>query len=80
MLKSFKHAKSEPLDGTVVREHLLARALNHCAVEGISLSTLSRRALNNGKFFDNLVNGRDFTVGTFDRLIQYMDAEEGKSQ
>lgn len=80
MLSLFKKETLPDLDGAAIRAYLRRRAADHCQREGIPPSTLSRRALNNGKFFDNLDRGRDFTVGSFDRLIRYMDEREGKSR
>lgn len=80
MFSLLKKETPADLNGAAIRAYLRKRAADHCRNEGILPSTLSRRALNNGKFFDNLDRGCDFTVGTFDRLIRYMDGCEGKNR
>lgn len=57
---------------------LLADIEVFCASIGISESTFSRRAMNDGKFVGRLRSGAGVTVATVDRVRAYIVAERAK--
>lgn len=61
---------------------LVARARQYSKEAGISLATLATRAVNDGKLFDRLKDGKSITFATAEKLSQYMathpPAEERK--
>lgn len=63
-----------------IRNHMLARARQHCEENGIALSTLSLRAVNDSKFLAKVEKGRGFTVGTYQRVIDWLDEHSGATE
>ena len=61
-----------------IREHMLSRARQHCEKTGIALSTLSLRAVNDSKFLPKVENGSGFTVGTYQRVLDWIDERESE--
>lgn len=53
-------------------ERLVAIAELWAAANNRSVATLSSRAINDGKLFDRLADGRTPTVATFDKLIGFL--------
>lgn len=52
-------------------DRLLTVARRYGEIEGISLSTVSSRALNDGKKLSALESGADLTVGRLERALQW---------
>ncbi len=54
-----------------IRTRLLTEADQYCSARGISRARLATLVVNDGKFFDRVEKGGDFTVRTFERFMQY---------
>lgn len=54
---------------------LLSEIESFCVESGISESTFSRRAVNDGKFVGRLRGGKGITVATVDRVRAYIARE-----
>jgi hypothetical protein len=52
-------------------DQLLAVARAYAKAEGVKLSTVSSRALDDGKRLAAIVNGADIRVGRFERTMQW---------
>ena len=65
-----------PLDAETIRSHLLSRAEAYAERQGCSLSTIGEEAIRDGKFLLNVRNGANFTVKTYQRVIDWLDAAE----
>lgn len=61
-----------------LRSQLLEKAAAVCAAKKISEETIGLRALKDNTFFKRMRNGSGFTIKTFDRLMDWMDAELAK--
>jgi hypothetical protein len=57
-----------------IREALLARAARFCKLRGISPTTLGLKAVNDGSFLVDIANGRNFTVGRYERVRIFIEA------
>ncbi len=51
-----------------LREQLLQEAKTFCASAGISEARLATIVVNDGKFFDRIKAGGDFTTGTLEKF------------
>lgn len=60
-------------------QHLLLRAENYAAREGLSLSTVSRKLLNDGKGLARLKAGGQCTLKTLEQALARLAALEGSS-
>jgi len=54
------------------RATLIQAMDDYCRRAGLKPSTVGQYALRNRRFYDNLVAGRDFQVGTAERLLAWM--------
>lgn len=70
-----KHTK--PPSAETIRAALLARAEKFCEKRDTSFSAICRAAVNDGKFLTGVRNGRDFTLGTYQRVNDWLDQQEG---
>lgn len=58
----------------------LIRDAKRCAKrEGISLARLATKVVNDGKFFDRIERGGEFTTATLERFQAYFAASEKSS-
>ena len=60
---------------TSTREDILSDVHNFVTETGISADALGRRAVGDGGVISRLRNGRNITIGTMDRLYDYMAHE-----
>lgn len=58
-----------------VREHLLERARQFSADHGYSLSRIGDEAIKDSKFLPRVAAGENFTVKTYQRVIDWIDAK-----
>jgi hypothetical protein len=54
-----------------IRTNLLAEAERYCAGRRISKARLATIVVNDGKFFDRIEKGGDFTVRTYERFVDF---------
>lgn len=59
-----------------VRSHLLARAAAFSQSRKISLSRIGEEAIKDSKFLANVQRGDNFTIRTYQRVIDWIDAAE----
>lgn len=52
-------------------EQLLCVARRYAEIEGVSLTTVSSRALNDGKKLSALADGADINVGRLERTLRW---------
>lgn len=58
-----------------VRKHLLTRARSFGAEFGLSLSAIGDGAIRDSKFLANVERGENFTIKTYQRVLDWIDAE-----
>ena len=59
-----------------LRDRLIRDASAFCEREGIALSTLALRVVNDGRFFRRMEEGGDCATGTLERFYRHF-AEHG---
>ena len=59
-----------------IRDHMLARATAYSERSKVSFSTISREAVKDDRFLARASRGANFTVETYQRLIDWIDARE----
>lgn len=59
-----------------IRQNLLARATAFSDRTGYSFSRIGEEAIRDSKFLANVKSGRNFTVKTYQRVIDWMDEAE----
>ncbi len=57
-----------------VRKNLLDRANAFCGRHGYSFSRIGEEALNDSKFLAHVQRGGNFTIKTYQRVLDWMDA------
>lgn len=69
---------SDAIDITddAIRQHLLARVDAFQAATGMSLWKISKEAVRDDKFLANVRKGGNFTVKTYQRVIDWLDSQE----
>lgn len=58
-----------------IRNALLARASLYAEQSGTALSAVGKRSLNDPAFFARLAAGRNFTISTYQRAMEWLDQE-----
>ncbi|MEO3386042.1 hypothetical protein [Mesorhizobium sp. CAU 1741] len=56
-----------------VRQHLLAKAKTYAERTGASFSHISEAAVNDSKFLANVERGSNFTIRTYQRVLDWLD-------
>ena len=59
-----------------VRETLLSRAEAFCEAHKFSLSRIGDEAINDSKFLARVKAGDNFTIKTYQKVIDWLDAAE----
>jgi hypothetical protein len=59
-----------------VRKHLLDRAKAYSSATKTSLSAISQAAVKDSKFLANVEKGDNFTLKTYQRVIDWLDEQE----
>lgn len=62
-------------DGTI-REHLLRRVDEFQKRTGMSLWKISKAAVADDKFLGNVQRGGNFTIKTYQRVIDWLDEQD----
>ncbi len=57
-----------------LKEQLLRDAKECTAREGISMSRLATKVMNDGKFFNRIAGGGEFTTTTYEKFQAYFAA------
>lgn len=73
-----KNSFPHDLSAAAIRGKLLERAEAFAARHKISLSRIGVEALNDSKFLAEVKNGRNFTIGSYEAVMDWMDAEEAR--
>lgn len=61
---------------TEIRAHVLNRAKAYAEATGRSLSSISEEAVRDSKFLANLERGSNFTVKTYQRVLDWLEEQE----
>lgn len=61
-----------------IRQKLLARAEAFAAKHEVSFSRIGLEALKDSKFLSEVKTGRNFTIGSYQAVMDWMDAQESK--
>ena len=59
-----------------IRAHVLERAKRFAAATGRSLSSISEEAVRDSKFLANVERGANFTVRTYQRVLDWLSEQE----
>lgn len=59
-----------------IRTALLDRAVKYRETTGVSFSRMSTAALGDNKFLANVQAGKNFTVSTYQRMLDWLDKQE----
>lgn len=59
-----------------IRARLLARAEAFSAKHGVSLSRIGLEALKDSKFLAEVKSGRNFTISSYQSVLDWIEAEE----
>jgi hypothetical protein len=71
---------TETLSAEHVRSHLLERAQTYIDARKSSLSFISQQAVADSKFLANVKRGENFTIRNYQRVIDWLDAQEAASE
>jgi len=63
-----------------IRDALVRRAETFTRLTGISRSEIGKRAINDGAFISQVGEGRNFTVGSYQRVMNWLDAHWPKQE
>ena len=58
---------------------MLAACDRYCELTGRARATVSTLVMNDGKFFDRIASGKDFRMGTFERVMGWFAANTPKA-
>jgi hypothetical protein len=61
---------------TEIRAHVLVRAKAFAAATGRSMSSISEEAVRDSKFLANVERGSNFTVKTYQRVLDWLAEQE----
>jgi hypothetical protein len=64
------------LTSDVVRQHLLDRAKEYATKRNVALSAIAESAVKDSKFLARVSNGENFTIRTYQRVIDWLDEQE----
>lgn len=59
-----------------IRANLIARAEAYASRTGCKLSRIGEEAISDTKFLSNAKNGSNFTIKTYQRVIDWLDEQE----
>lgn len=68
------------ISAEAVRKYLLERAAAYVEREKSSFSFISQSAVQDSKFLANVERGANFTVKTYQRVIDWLDEQEGVAE
>ena len=61
---------------TEIRAHVLERAKAYASATGRSMSSISEEAVRDSKFLANVERGANFTVKTYQRVLDWLAEQE----
>jgi hypothetical protein len=64
------------ISDTAIRQHVLTRADAFCKAHDYSLSRIGDEAVKDSKFLARVRGGKNFTIDTYQRVLDWMDAAE----
>lgn len=72
--------QTEPVDapyprGQDLRQAIVDRAFEYSRLTGMGLAVIGREAVGDVNFVSQVQNGRNFTIGTYDKFMKYLDAK-----
>lgn len=78
-LPEYRRMDKTQITADGIREYLMARANAHAKSHRTSWSSMSRRALSDDRFLARANAGSNFTIETYQRFIDWLDAQEAAS-
>lgn len=57
-----------------IRQALVSRADQFCEITGRTRSEIGKSAINDGAFISRAADGRNFTMDTYRRVMDWLDA------
>lgn len=63
-----------------IRSHLLARAKAFAEPRKIALSAIAEAAVKDSKFLARVESGENFTVRTYQRVLDWLDEQEASER
>ncbi len=63
-----------------IRLALISHAADYCAAAGVSKTALSKAATGDPSFFSQVEEGRNFTIGMYQRAKSYIDDNPPRRQ
>lgn len=67
---------AETLHANAIRDQMVARAEAYAKTNSTSLSAISKAAVNDDRFLARAKAGHNFTLKTYQQLIDWLDAQE----
>lgn len=64
------------LTADTIRQHLLNRARAYATANGTSFSAIGKEAISDDRFLARVERGDNFTLATYQRVIDWLDAKE----
>lgn len=71
--------RTEQITDDAIRQNLLKRAEAFCAKHNTSLSYISEEAVRDSKFLPRVRGGANFTIKTYQKVMDWLDAAERES-
>lgn len=63
-----------------IRDGLLVRAKEFSAAKGVPLTEIGKKAVNDSAILSRIEQGHNFTIGTYGRLMTWLDRQSAKPQ
>lgn len=70
--------KTKHITSDLIRQKLIERAEAHAKRHGLSFSFMSKEAVNDSKFLSDVRNGRNFRIQSFQRVMDWIEADDAK--
>lgn len=67
---------SPEITADAIRDNLLARAAAYAERTGCKFSRIGEEAIRDSKFLANVQSGGNFTIKTYQRVIDWIDEQE----
>lgn len=64
------------LTADTIRQHLLNRARAYATAKGTSFSAIGKEAISDDRFLARVEKGDNFTLATYQRVIDWIDRQE----
>jgi hypothetical protein len=62
--------------GEDIKKALIGRAEAFAKAQETTLSTIGLKAVNDSKFFKQVIDGRGFSINTYQKVMDWLDEQE----